>query len=71
MVVDELEESLHQFGSPAKYLAALRSVSRSVASLHSLASSFAAIATSCRIRSPDASDPSGVPVGRPASQAWR
>ncbi|MQY16916.1 hypothetical protein SRB5_71200 [Streptomyces sp. RB5] len=44
-------QSLWGIVSPAKYLAALRSMSRSVAGLRSLASSSATRASSCRIRS--------------------
>lgn len=51
VVVDELEAAPHQFVSPAKYLAALRRMSRSEASFRSFASSSATLASSCLIRS--------------------
>lgn len=46
VVVNELEAADHQFVSPAKYWAALRRMSCSVASLRSLASSSATLASS-------------------------
>jgi hypothetical protein len=56
MVANELEAADHQFVSPAKYLAALRRISRSVASLRSLASSSATRASNCRTRSSGSAD---------------
>ena len=66
VVVNELEAADHQFVSPAKYLAALRRMSRSVASLRSLASSSATRASSCRTRS--SGSPDGTACPRPGAR---
>ncbi len=56
VVINKLEAAGHQFVSPAKHLAALRRMSRSVASLRSLASSSATRASSRRTPSSGSAD---------------